>query len=168
MVARCWYAKCSAWVRSLARPLLVTVVRVRDASIITAAKHLKATLIFTFFCKTKILFGFLLVCLKISLFQVMKTFTRGGIGCDWARWVLLLLRAESTKEPSQAWPAYLWEVASLGFVGYVKFIWSCNSLTFWKSWLFSLAWQNFILSRWISAYWKVPAVWMWVYVWFGD
>ena len=98
----------------------------------------------------------------------MKTFTRGGIGCDWARWVLLLLRAESTEEPSQALPAYLWEVASLGFVGYMKFIWSCNSLTFWKSWLFSLAWQNFMLSHWISAYWKVPAVWMWAYVWFGD
>ena len=112
-------------------------------------------------------FGFLLVCLKISLFKITKTFTRGGIGCDWARWVLLLLRAESTKEPSQARPAYLWEVASLGFVGYVKFIWSCNSLT-WKSWLFSLAWQNFMLSHWISAYWKVPAVWMWAYVWFGD
>ena len=95
-------------------------------------------------------FGFLLVCLKISLLQVMKTFIRGGIGCDWARWMLLLLRAES----SQAWPAYLWEVASLEFIGYVKFIWSWNSLTFWKSWLFSSAWQNFMLSHWISAYWE--------------
>lgn len=79
--------------------------------------------------------------------------------CSWESWICRRAIPRHCLLTCERWPA-------LDLLG-MKLIWSCNSLTFWKSWLFSLAWQNFTLSH-LSAYWKVPAVWMWAYVWFGD
>ena len=75
-------------------------------------------------------FGFLLVCLNISLLQVMKTFVRGGIGCDWARWMLLLLRAESSRLgrgllTSGRWPA--WDLLGMWSVSGAEMHWPSES-----------------------------------------